>query len=759
MNTKLVQTAKRTVICVPQVRNPLLHSHSAVCRTFSSLSVDKLESESEKSKSHCQKSNPSSNVNPNPKQQLVQKQQLGCRWNDYSLISKKTVQILTNHYQQERLTLVQDAVLSILFGAPQKIKMKSCDLKVRIGLPNFGDDVSSKNSPDKQSQIMKIEEYINSNISEVKIPLARENSKDKTGPVDESDIKHHEADHMPSVAKETDLIVRSKSGTEKTLAFAVAAIESILQSPEGFRRTDVIPIVIFAPTNELVLQIHEETKNLLGVHKLSSVFLHDGDGDHAKQMKKFIETSVQVIIATPGRLLDVLKNDQNTKKRLRGLKVIIFVEKVVYDEADRFLDDGFLHTIDEIQNLLPDPSTRQTFMFSATFTPAVKSLAAKTLRPDNTLSVDTIIKSPVLINRNIKQTHVLCPFSLQPQLLMNIIQSHKKSTKFPKILVFFPFTHLTEHMNMVWKEFNYMDSMGFHRQMDQQFRLLLSDQFQKCRQGILFISDLSARGIEYSDVTLVVQMGIPRTLEHYIQRIERTSGTSILVHTNFETPFLTEVLHGKGGLQIETNQMHDPQIYAHDIRFLDMLIEAYKKIDWNIGSACYAAFLEYYRGFGPSLLIDSHTLVEAAKEFVLGLCGLPKVPKLGRVMLKKLQLSASDGTRVLTSAEDAHLRGKPFRSPNDKVYTDGPVSPEAYAKRKAEALRKRAEINVAKQIRIARMQNHTVKIRRELGLLSWDDEAPKRTVSHGRETQFLSDQSNGETTIKDRKYGIWERSR
>ncbi|KAJ3075055.1 hypothetical protein HDU98_009343 [Podochytrium sp. JEL0797] len=571
------------------------------------------------------------------------------------------------------MTLVQDSVLTVLFGnkpispsadeKPSAFDMESLNMKVAVGLPPSDADLEQM-QPRRNGRIEKLAPPPIMKIREYLASLDKRTQKWVDADYDHV-LSEKSEDERKVVVEEyarklqaTDLLVRSKTGTGKTLAFVVAAIESVLKSPEDGFRTGSIPILIVAPSRELASQIQTEANLILAAHQLRSVMLVGGE-DRAKQVKKIVYDGVKVdlIVATPGRLLDMLQNVPKLKKRLSGLKVLI------YDEADLLLEHGFQASMEHIQSLLPPPSTRQTFMFSATFSPQIKRLASGTLRHDKTVSLDTVPTTQVPTHLTTKQTHIHSPFSLQPQLLLHLLESHTTSTPFPKIIVFFPTTHLTQHLSHVFNEIPGMEVMELHSQMDQRARRRVSDRFRACRNGVLFTSDVSARGVDYPDVTLVVQMGVPRNLEQYIHRIGRTGragkpGTSILVHSSYETPFLVKALQGSGGLPIKRDTVHDPQLIARDAGKLAVLKEAYRKGDWAVGSACYAAFLGYYRGLGTHMPLPASTLVKAADEFALGLCGLPQVPKVGSGLLTRLGIAVADGVKVLTPKEEAEVRGK-----------------------------------------------------------------------------------------------------
>ncbi|KAI8829086.1 P-loop containing nucleoside triphosphate hydrolase protein, partial [Chytriomyces cf. hyalinus JEL632] len=439
-----------------------------------------------------------------------------------------------------------------------------------------------------------------------------------------------------------DLLVRSKTGTGKTLAFIVAAVESVLKSPGGFNRTAVTPILVIALSRELAHQIYEEAKVIIRAHRLNAVSLVGGD-DRAKQRKKIVYDPVQLIVATPGRLLDLLQYEPKLKLRLRGVKVLI------YDEADLLLEYGFSVAMERILKYLPPREERQTFMFSATISDDIKLLATETMRPSQTISIDTVALNQSPTHLTTKQTHIQCPYSLQPQLLLHLLKHHIATTPQSKIIVFFPTTHLTAHLAQEFNNVSNLNVLQIHSQIDQRERMRVSDRFRASRgSSILFTSDVSAHG-NYPDVTLVLQMDPHRNLDQYIHRVGRNGragkpGQAIIVHTRYETPFIEKVLLGNGGLPIKRDLVHNPQVIARDKAALQTLKDAHRKADWSVGSACYASFLGYCRGFGSEVM--------TLPNETLGLCGLPMVPKVGSGLLTRLRLRVDDGVKVLKPGED-----------------------------------------------------------------------------------------------------------
>ncbi|KAJ3345267.1 hypothetical protein HDU83_004253 [Entophlyctis luteolus] len=568
---------------------------------------------------------------PRPQPRSLNEQPVGCAWTEYPHVSETTrAAVAALGPTFARMTLVQDAVMAALFGLPPPAKddaaapaplMASASLPLTLGIP----DETGRGSV----EVTTVEAHAAALALKSQPPSP--DSPQAAGP---------------------DLLVKSKTGTGKTLAFVAAAIESVLKSPEGFSKTNTVGIMIISPTRELAYQIYDQSSHLLKAHGLRTIKLVGGE-DRAKQIKKLVYDPTQVIIGTPGRILDIILNEPKMKKRLRGLKVL------VYDEADVLLDQNFASTMWEIQQNLPPQSTRQTFMFSATLSTNVKNLAAKVLRPSNIVSIDMApAKTQVQTHLTTSQTYVKAPFSLQPQVLYRIIRDHQQKTEFAKIMVFFQTTHATQYLAEVWNMIPDLEVMELHSQMESRERTKVSDRFRACRRGILFTSDVSARGVDYPDVTLVLQVGAPRTLEQYVHRVGRTgragkTGESILLMSAYDEPFLKNELLKTGTIPIKRNVKHEPLIIARDDNALAIIKEAYKHGNAATGSAAYAAFFGFYRSMSAENRFDALTMAKAAEEFALGLCGMPETPKLTSGLLTRLGIRRTDGVKVLTPAEEA----------------------------------------------------------------------------------------------------------
>ncbi|KAJ3208244.1 hypothetical protein HDU82_002742 [Entophlyctis luteolus] len=530
---------------------------------------------------------------PRPQPRSLNEQPVGCAWTEYPHVSETTrAAVAALGPTFARMTLVQDAVMAALFGLPPPAKddaaapaplMASASLPLTLGIP----DETGRSSV----EVTTVEAHAAALALKSQPPSP--DSPQAAGP---------------------DLLVKSKTGTGKTLAFVAAAIESVLKSPEGFSKTNTVGIMIISPTRELAYQIYDQSSHLLKAHGLRTIKLVGGE-DRAKQIKKLVYDPTQVIIGTPGRILDIILNEPKMKKRLRGLKVL------VYDEADVLLDQNFASTMWEIQQNLPPQSTRQTFMFSATLSTNVKNLAAKVLRPSNIVSIDMApAKTQVQTHLTTSQTYVKAPFSLQPQVLYRIIRDHQQKTEFAKIMVFFQTTHATQYLAEVWNMIPDLEVMELHSQMESRERT------KRCPADV-----------------------------HRVGRTGRAgkTGESILLMSAYDEPFLKNELLKTGTIPIKRNVKHEPLIIARDDNALAIIKEAYKHGNAATGSAAYAAFFGFYRSMSAENRFDALTMAKAAEEFALGLCGMPETPKLTSGLLTRLGIRRTDGVKVLTPAEEA----------------------------------------------------------------------------------------------------------
>ncbi|OQD62730.1 hypothetical protein PENPOL_c011G07618 [Penicillium polonicum] len=349
---------------------------------------------------------------------------------------------------------------------------------------------------------------------------------------------------LNEIVKGDDILAQAKTGTGKTLAFLVPTLQNILNDPSvdvskvGRRSARTGPseirALIISPTRELAEQIAVEAKK---VAFGTGLIVQTAVGGTQKRagLAKIQQEGCHLLIGTPGRLKDIL-SDPWTGVSAPKLNTLIL------DEADRLLDQGFAPDVEEIQSLLPDPTKvdRQTLMFSATVPREVMQMVRQTLKPDfkhvNTVREDEVpthhrVPQKLVYTRGLENS---LPALLELAQNWQTRRANGEELRPFKAIAYFNSTAETkvsaDAFNNIARTSEFRQSaMGNMRLLEinsrltQALRTRSADNFRKAREGILFSSDVTARGMDFPDVTHVVQIGIPRDRETYIHRLGRTA--------------------------------------------------------------------------------------------------------------------------------------------------------------------------------------------------------------------------------------------
>lgn len=341
---------------------------------------------------------------------------------------------------------------------------------------------------------------------------------------------------LSSLPVKNDILVRAKTGTGKTLAFLIAAIESI-KADHGHRafRGKGPDVIIIAPTRDIALQITDEARKLCRDQGIA-VFSAVGGTPYNHQI---IERSrIGILVCTPGRLLDLMEQGVASMDiRVRNCKVLIL------DEADRLLDLGFERDLRNIMSFLNED--RMNYMFSATFSKEVKSIAASILSKDYK-DIDTVHPDDKPVQTLVKQTYSMVPMDQSLSHLYEVLLREKKtSPKNHKTIVFCNSINTCALLSDIFsttKEFR-DDIFTLHSKLSQQARSSVSRMFHSAQSGILFTTDVSARGVDYPNVNVVINYGCPTNYETYIHRVGRSGrggkeGRAMLILSPYEKNFL-----------------------------------------------------------------------------------------------------------------------------------------------------------------------------------------------------------------------------
>jgi superfamily II DNA/RNA helicase len=302
---------------------------------------------------------------------------------------------------------------------------------------------------------------------------------------------------IPSVLMGRDLIGIAQTGTGKTASFVLPMIDILAH---GRSRALMPRSLILEPTRELAAQVSENFEKYGKYNKLSMALLIGGVqmGDQVKAL----ERGVDVLIATPGRLMDLFS---------RGKILLTGCELLVIDEADRMLDMGFIPDIEEICSKLP--KSRQTLLFSATMPPPIQKLAAKFLNEPKRIEV----ARPATANVNIEQRLVIVRADKKREVLRDILRHEE----FKNAIVF------SNRKSTVRELATSLKRSGFavgqiHGDMDQSDRIAEFDRFKNDEINVLVASDVAARGLDVKGVSHVVNFDVPWQPDDYIHRIGRT---------------------------------------------------------------------------------------------------------------------------------------------------------------------------------------------------------------------------------------------
>ena len=311
-----------------------------------------------------------------------------------------------------------------------------------------------------------------------------------------------------------DAIGRAQTGTGKTAAFLITVIADLLKNPPSDERCLGEPrALVLAPTRELALQIAKDAADL-GKYSGLSVVTLVGGMDYEKQRKQLAAAPVDIIVATPGRLIDFANKQEVYLDQ---------VELLVIDEADRMLDMGFIPDVKRIVRLTPQKTHRQTLLFSATFTRDVLSLASQwTYHP-----VTVEIEQEHATNALVEQKVYIVTTEQKIPLLLNLITQQKLE----RVMVFANRRDQTRRLTDVLKAHNLSCAL-LSGDVPQEKRVKTLENFREGKISVLVATDVAGRGIHVDNVSHVVNFTLPEQPDDYVHRIGRTGragtlGTSI----------------------------------------------------------------------------------------------------------------------------------------------------------------------------------------------------------------------------------------
>jgi len=307
---------------------------------------------------------------------------------------------------------------------------------------------------------------------------------------------------IPLSSQGVDIIGSAKTGSGKSLAFLIPAVELLAKSED--KESKSTRVLVLTPTRELALQLFNLARDLLRFHEQHSCALIMGGANRKVEAEK-LRKGVSLIIATPGRLLDHLANTKGFDYSKISLLVI--------DEADDILKIGFEKELKEIISLIPKIN-RQTMLFSATLSPKVEDIITLSMRNYEYVG----IKSKEATVSTLEQGYVV----VDPDKKFRFLYSFIRKNLNKKIMVFFSTIKAVEFYSAL---LNYVDipCKAIHGEQKQQKRSTTYLEFCGLDKGILLCTDVAQRGLDFPDVDWVIQYDPPHDPQEYLHRVGRTA--------------------------------------------------------------------------------------------------------------------------------------------------------------------------------------------------------------------------------------------
>ncbi|TLS29103.1 hypothetical protein PpBr36_01732 [Pyricularia pennisetigena] len=397
--------------------------------------------------------------------------------------------------------------------------------------------------------------------------------------------------------KGKDLVAQAKTGTGKTLAFLIPVLQKILDADPSlkkaqggrsrhFSRSQSVKAIVISPTRELAEQIGKEATKLCK-HNGIKVQIAVGGTGKRESLRKIHMEGCHLLVGTPGRLNDLL-NDPSSGIDANNLQALVL------DEADRMLDVGFENELRSIVDMLPDRQEvpRQTLLFSATLPRDVVGLARWYVDKKNFEFVQTVNADEVQTHERVPQ--FIVPTSsfenLIPAALELILKETRAAENDPskppfKAILFMPFTNMVAMAGELFRELaeripDLPEIYHIHAQLTQRQRTNAADYFRRAKSALLISTDVTARGMDFPNVTHVIQVGLPPDQEQYIHRLGRTGragkdGQGWLFVPHYE---LRDARYTLGDLPIQRSSDIKVAEFAVPPRSLEEAPEPYREV-------------------------------------------------------------------------------------------------------------------------------------------------------------------------------------
>ncbi|KIV88774.1 hypothetical protein PV10_08419 [Exophiala mesophila] len=445
-------------------------------------------------------------------------------------------------------------------------------------------------------------------------------------------------DHMMPVQAATlapllegnDCLAQAKTGTGKTMAFLLPAVKTLLQN-----RTQRLSALVLCPTRELALQIADEAKRLLQRFPRVKVATSIGGTNKNTEAQRILN-GCDILVATPGRLLDHLSGEQSIS--------VDTIQTLVLDEADRMLDMGFLPDMQRILAYIPK-GPRQTMLFSATMDDQIANVTKLFLR-EGYKYISTIPEGEANTHERVNQYLVTTPSIIEhAPALVSLVRSELATSDDFKAIVFAPTAAQADFFGHVLASTRGLPPVSIlHSRLSQSKRTNITAAFRTSKNAICVATDVIARGMDFPGVSHVFQVGLPPDRESYIHRLGRTAragaeGCGLLILSQEETVFLNQLK------KVRVQKYEKPLDYK-----VQDISQALATLEQETKEKVYRACLGYLKMSARLLRWSSERVVQEANKFALQGLDCPEVPPLEKRLIGKMGLKGVPGLVVVPNA-------------------------------------------------------------------------------------------------------------